>query len=338
MSVLDMFDEIECLFERITSDKNLLSDLLKLPVSKIEDIYDQNTGVFTAVELAQILRRSEAVLKEKREGRIRVPVSHTQFVPKTPVGKTESYPVFPEFKTKDSFLQKDKDPQIPYEEIVFFLYKELKPYKDLNVETLGTFLGIKPNIISGARKQKINSTYTDALLALQKIKMVKKLGFLKTFAFKERQKQKELKQIRIRGEVVRNIFKSYYIPNQVLCEFVRMDKASIEALLNEQYEKLTLRMIDRMERFAKNNPSRSSLYKEDVKFEDDHSDSFIKLYQQVREKTKRLNVPEVVIAIETEIPRSIFNSLREGKFNYVTANTLQSLEKYLVDNPEFISV
>ena len=66
--------------------------------------------------------------------------------------------------------------------------------------------------------------------------------------------------------------------------------------------------------------------------------SFIQLYQQVREKTKRLNVPEVVIAIETEIPRLIFNSLREGKFNYVTANTLQSLQKYLVDNPEFISV
>lgn len=345
-ALLDVFDEIECIFDRISKDKGVLSELFKLPSLKVQAIFDQDVSAFTLSELKLLLSRAEHLLNEKQLGRIRI------LVPREPQTKTPETVTLPKFiersefnwvlpiKTKEKLYAetiKDRDRELRFKTQAK-IAKELAMFKDIPKTEMAKFLGIDPKLIYYSLKKApgFNSFVLNETLEIIKAKKKDKSleGFVKVQRFEAKRRERLIE----RCNVLSKVFKNYNVPVGAIADKVKIPSLVIRNLLENNASEITWGQMNRLEQFASINKSRKSFFVKEVTFFPNHSKDFQDLYNHSRELCKYLNISEKKLAEKTEIPISIFNALRNGKFTNCTHATLNALNNYLTENKHLITV
>lgn len=345
-ALLDVFDEIECIFGRISKDKGVLSELFKLPSLKVQAIFDQDVSAFTLSELKLLLSRAEQLLKDKQSGKVRV------LAPKEPPSKTLETVTMPTFveqtgfnwvmpiKTRENLYAEtlqDRDREIKFKTQAKIV-KELSTFKDIPKVEMAKFLGIDPKLIYYSVKKWPGFSSFVLNEALEIIKAKKKDKSLGEFVKAQRFEAKRRERLAERCDVLSKVFKNYNVPVSAIADTVKIPSSVIRNLLENNASEITWKQMDRLEQFARMNKSRKSFFVKEVTFFPKHGKDFQDLYKHCRELSKRLNVSENEIAEKTEIPTSLFNALRNGKFTNCTHATLNTLNKYLTENKHLITV
>ena len=345
-ALLDMFDEIECVFDRITRDQSQLSNLIKLPANKVQAIFDQVQGEFTLMDLKNILRRSEEILKDKQTGKIFLPASKSVLLPRLETITT------PNFYEKKFELELSKRLKTREDLEVKTLYDHdrqrreiakkkienlLGNYRDVHKKAFADLIKSPPAIFWSLYRNDYRGTANELENVYLKLRRAKDSGILQEFVKAYRKEFKAHARLKKRGDTVRKTFQRYGLTASAIAETFNTAKESVSFILESDYQFVDKKTFEKLERLASTRRTRASLFATKIKYSKEHSETFIALYEFVREKAKRLVVNESLVTSELRLPATVFNSLRAGTFHTVTPNTLTVLKSYFEVYPNYLS-